>query len=140
MDPRLAFNFNDFKISLKLSWFLEYIVLNLFLFSHDYFLIFHNTVMIYNTRNWSNYTTESQKEKKTCFNAHAGRKWNLNAQCMQTSLKGVYSWNKMWSLKSLVMLKCESWTSLHAVQYKWQSGSVLMFCGTASLALFLACS
>ena len=25
---------------------------------------------------------------------------------------------KMWSLKSLVMLKCESRTSLHAVQYK----------------------
>ena len=36
----------------------------------------------------------------------------------QTNLKGVYSWNKMWSLKSLVMLKCESRTSLHAVQYK----------------------
>ena len=28
--------------------------------------------MIYNTRNRSNDTTESQKEKKTCFNAHAG--------------------------------------------------------------------
>ena len=26
------------------------------------------------------------------------------------------------------MLKCESRTSLHAVQYKWQPGSVLMFC------------
>ena len=26
--------------------------------------------------------------------------------------------NKMWSLKSLVMLKCESRTSLYAVQYK----------------------
>ena len=46
----------------------------------------------------------------------------------QTNLKGVYSWNKMWSLKSLVMLKCESRTSLHAVQYKWQPGSILMFC------------
>ena len=30
--------------------------------------------MVYNTRNWSNDTTESQKEKKTCFNAHVGRK------------------------------------------------------------------
>ena len=37
-------------------------------------------------------------------------------------------WNKIWSLKSLVMLKCESRTSLHAVQYKWQPGSVLIFC------------
>ena len=33
----------------------------------------------------------------------------------QTNLKGVYSWNKMWSLKNLVMLNCESRTSLHAV-------------------------
>ena len=55
------------------------------------------------------------------------------------------------------MLKCESRTSLHAVQNKRQPGSVLMFgsyyfkngylsrlaikfCVAASLALFLACS
>ena len=36
--------------------------------------------------------------------------------------------NKMWSLKRLVMLKCKSRTSLHAVQNKRQPGSVLMFC------------
>ena len=36
----------------------------------------------------------------------------------QTNLKDVFFWNKMWSLKSLAMLKCESRTSLHAVQYK----------------------
>ena len=30
--------------------------------------------MIYNTRNQSKDTTESQKEKKTCLNAHAGGK------------------------------------------------------------------
>ena len=47
---------------------------------------------------------------------------------MQTSLEGVYSWNKMWSLKSLVTLKCESRTSLHAVKYKEQSDSVLILC------------
>ena len=29
----------------------------------------------------------------------------------QANLKGVYSWDKMWPLKSLVMLKCESRTS-----------------------------
>ena len=54
-------------------------------------------------------TTESQKEKDTCFNAHAGGK--LTVQCSyskQTNLEGVYSWNKMWLLKSLVMLKYES--------------------------------
>ena len=36
----------------------------------------------------------------------------------QTNLQGVYPWNKMWSLKSLVTLKCESKTSLHEVQCK----------------------
>ena len=36
----------------------------------------------------------------------------------QTNLQGVYSWNKTWSLKSLVILKSESKTSLHEVQYK----------------------
>ena len=45
----------------------------------------------------------------------------------QTNLKGIYSWNKMWSLKSLALLKCEGRTSLHAAQYKWQPVSVL-FC------------
>ena len=36
---------------------------------------------IYNTRNRSN-DTASQKEKKICFNAHAGGKWNLTVQCL----------------------------------------------------------
>ena len=36
----------------------------------------------------------------------------------QTNLKGVYPWNKTWSLKSLVMLKCESKASLHELQCK----------------------
>ena len=68
---------------LKFSWFLGYTVLNLFLFSPDFYEIFHNIVIIYNTRNWSNDTTESQKEKiKTCFNAHAEEKWNLTVQCI----------------------------------------------------------
>ena len=35
--------------------------------------------------------------------------------------------NKMWSLKSLVMLKCETRTSLYAVHSKRHIGSVLMF-------------
>ena len=46
----------------------------------------------------------------------------------QTNLQGVYSWNKTWSLKSLVILKSENKTSLHEVQYKWHPGFVLMFC------------
>ena len=63
--------------------------------------------MIYSTRNRSNETTESQREKNTCFNAQF--------QCSQSKLTKL---NKIWSLKSLAMLKCKSRTSLHAVQYK----------------------
>ena len=51
-----------------------YIVLNLLLFSPNFSKVFHNTVMIYNTRNRSSDTTESQNENMTCFNAHAGGK------------------------------------------------------------------
>ena len=57
--------------------------------------------MIYNARNRSNDTTESKKKP-----------------VLMLILKGVYSRNKMWSLKSLAMLNCESRTSPHAVQYK----------------------
>ena len=35
-----------------------------------------------------------------------------------TPRKGACVWNKIWSLKSLAMLKCEIRTSLHAAQYK----------------------
>ena len=51
--------------------------------------------MIYNTRNRSNDITESQKEKKTCLNAHF--------QYSQSKITGL---NKMWSLKNLAMLQC----------------------------------
>ena len=63
--------------------------------------------MIYNTKNQSNDTAESQKEKKVCFNTHF--------QCSQSKIMGL---NKIWSLKSLTLLKCESRTSLHIAQYK----------------------
>ena len=58
-------------------------------------------------RNQSNEATGSQKEKKTGFNAHF--------QYSQSKIMGL---NKMWSLQSLAILKCESRTSLRAVQYK----------------------
>ena len=63
--------------------------------------------MIYNIGNRSNDTRESQKEKKICFNAHF--------QYSQLKIRGL---NKIWLLKRLPMLKCESRTSLHVVQYK----------------------
>ena len=72
-----------------------------------FFSIFHNTLMIYNTRNRSKDTTKSQNEKKTCFNTH-----------FQYSQSKITRLNKMWSLKSLAILKCGSRDSLHAVQYK----------------------
>ena len=51
--------------------------------------------------------TGSQKEKKTCLNA--------NSHYSQSKILGL---NKMWSLKSLAMLKRESRTILYAGQYK----------------------
>ena len=63
--------------------------------------------MIYNNRNWSNDTTESQKERNTCFHDH----FNYS----QSKIMGL---NKIWSLRNLANLKCESRTGLHAVQYK----------------------
>ena len=60
--------------------------------------------MIYNTRNRSNDTTEGQKEKKTCFNAHF--------QYSQSKITGL---NKMRSLKSLTMLMSEIRTSLYTI-------------------------
>ena len=63
--------------------------------------------MIYNTRNQSKDTTESQNEKKTSFNAHAGVKLDCPMYSNQR--------NEMWLLKSLVILKCESGTSLYTV-------------------------
>ena len=63
--------------------------------------------MIYHTRDQSNDTIESQKERKTCFNVHF--------QYCQSKITGL---NKIGSTKSLAMLKCEIRTSQHAVQYK----------------------
>ena len=60
--------------------------------------------MIYNTRNQSNDRTGSWEEKENYFNAHF--------QYSQSKMTGL---NKMWSLKSFAMLKCESRSSL---QYK----------------------
>ena len=37
--------------------------------------------MIYNTRNQSDDPTEIQREKRVCFNVHAGGNGNLNIQC-----------------------------------------------------------
>ena len=88
------------------------------------------------------------EEKNTCFNAHfqhsqskiMGLKSyvllilsvNMKKYFSQNFLKFLNSYtlfeNHM--VKSLAMLKCESRTSLHAVQYMWQQGSALMFCST----------
>ena len=72
--------------------------------------------MIYNTKNRSNETTESQIEKKTCFNVY-----------IKYSQSKITALNNMSSLKSVTMLQRESRTSRHAVQYKWQPGFALMF-------------
>ena len=64
--------------------------------------------MIYNTRNRSDDTTEGQKEKITILMpifSTVSQKSQLNTRL-----------NKMWSLKSLAMLKCKCRTSLNAIQ------------------------
>ena len=91
-----------------------------------------------------------RKKKKTCFNAHF--------QYSQSKTTGL---NKMRSLKSLAMLRCESRTSLHQLlvymqhnindnqvlfcffycfKNAWPRPFALIFCGTVSLDLFLAFS
>ena len=75
--------------------------------------------MIHNTRNQSSDTTESQKEKKPILMlifSTASQEYPMYSK--QTNLKGIYSWNKMWPLKSLAMLKFESRNSLPAVLFK----------------------
>ena len=63
----------------------------------------------------------------------------MNLDCPTYSKKAV----KMWSLKGLVMLKCESRTSLHAVQYDSQAlflCSALIILEMASLDTLFLCS
>ena len=62
--------------------------------------------MIYKARNRSNDATESQMEKRPAL--------MLIFEYSQSKITGL---NKMCSLKSLAMSKCESRTSLYAVQY-----------------------
>ena len=69
--------------------------------------------MIHNSRNRSNDTTESQKEIKTCFNAH-----------FQKSVKNHIT--KITYASKFVLMSCPG-------------HFVLMFCGTANPALLLAC-
>ena len=108
MDPRLA------VLIFMIFWvYCSY----LFLFYPDFFLVFHNTVIIHNTRNRSNDTTESQKEKKTCFNAH-----------FQYCQSRITELNRMWSLKSLAMFKCESSYVLVYMQCNIRDSQALFWC------------
>ena len=81
-----------------------------------------------------NIITEIKAKKQSLGGANLDDTWErkVKLDCpmysKQANSKGVYSWNKMWSLKRLVMLKYESRTDLHIVQYMWHPGSVLMFC------------
>ena len=54
----------------------------------------------------------------------------------QKNLEGVYSWNKMWSLKKLPMLKCEGKTSLNAV---YISDSQVLISSFVPFILRMAC-
>ena len=52
------------------------------------------------------------RKKKDMFKCSFRRKVKLDSPMYSKQT------NKMWPLKSLIMLKCESGTTLHAVQYK----------------------
>ena len=67
--------------------------------------------MIYKTRNRSNNTTESQKEKRSVLML-------MQEKVKLDSPKHSKQTNKMLSLKSLAKLKCETSASLYAVQFK----------------------
>ena len=99
LDPRLALL--KIFIIFRVYWS-EFV-----LFFSKFFKISYNTAMIYNTKNRSNETTESQIEKKTCFNVY-----------IKYSQSKITALNNMSSLKSVTMLQRESRTSRHAVQYK----------------------
>ena len=60
--------------------------------------------MIYNTRNWSSDTTESQKEKI------------LVLMLLFSSQSKIMGLNKMWALRTSAILKCESKTLLQTIQ------------------------
>ena len=59
--------------------------------------------MMYNTRNGSNDTTESQKEKQTCFNAHfqnnqskiTGLKYRIHLNTVCVSMKKSFNQNSL---------------------------------------------
>ena len=59
-----------------------------------FFFNFHNTVIIYNTKNRRNDRTAIQLEKKACFNVH-----------FQNSQSKVTGLNKMCSLNGYVQYK-----------------------------------
>ena len=75
--------------------------------------------MIYNTRNRSNDTTKSQKEKGPVLMLMQV-KIEVKLDCPICSEQK----NKMWSLKSLVMLECEGRTGLH-MQYNTSDSQAL---------------
>ena len=74
--------------------------------------------MIYNSRNRSNHTTESQKEKITVL-MPCRRKVKLECPMYSKQI------NKMWSLKGLVMLKCKRRVELVYLQHSVSASQAL---------------
>ena len=132
MDPRFAV--------LKIFLIFRVYISSCFNFFPNFKNFFDNTVMIHNLPTIRLTIQQKVRKKKRTvliliFStiSQKSRSWNniyISILCLQTwrSFLTRIIWNKMWSLKGLAMLKCESRTSLLAVQRKWQPGSVLMFC------------
>ena len=64
-----------------------------------------------------------QEQSETWMSNLCKQIWKVNILRISVVLKSLF----MLKWKSLFMLKCES-VSVHAVQYKLQPGSVLIFC------------
>ena len=88
-------------------------------------LLFKKTFCHSLRKTW--YSSKNQAENMKTFQIEKKNMKNMPS-CMLELDSSMYSkqTNKMWSLKSLVTLKCDSRTSLHAIQYKWQTDNVLM--------------
>ena len=94
--------------------------------------------MIYNTRNRCNDTSESQKGKNTRFNGHF-----QYSESKITQLKYYINLNTVCVNMEFFNQNFLNYLTLyenHLSQSLCSRHCLLIFCGTANLALFLACS
>ena len=139
----------------KFSYFFGHLVLSLHLLFLNFKKISLNTLMIYKTRKsgrkrdlfWCSFLKQSVKNHRTktkhryqyCVRKHKEVFEQKLFKLFNATWKP-YWINKIWSFKSLAILKCQSRVSLHAVQYLWQPGFVLIILRMTCLDTLFLCS